>query len=126
MSQVLDILDCNNFTETYCLTASTPPEFVNYPNNANKTLLKSIVCRLSQAVQSDLQLNVSTLKHQDDRSKFNWTLFNAKVVKLYEHIDSLVQDRDNYVNDAKLKALKDDFIQAWTIDVSLRQAFQTG
>lgn len=128
LSQALKILEYDNFTRSYC-TDPHPPDLLNFPKDSNRTVLKGLVCRISESVQTDLELNVTKIKSREeiryrDRESFNWTDFNARIVEIYRYIDTLVHQEDADYDLARLEKLKEDFQTSWTIDIGVKDVFE--
>lgn len=126
--KALKILEYDNFTRSYC-TDSHPPNLLNFPKDSNRTVLKALVCRISESVQADLELNMTKIKsreeiHYRNRDSFNWTDFNAKIIEIYRYIDTLVHQEDAGYDLARLEKLKEDFQTSWTIDIGVKDVFE--
>ncbi|XP_011308769.1 uncharacterized protein ldd isoform X2 [Fopius arisanus] len=117
-NKTLEILEYSNFTQVYCVP-SNPPSLINYPERGNASLLKALVCRLSRAVQKQLDIHEIPVYLLRDRKPFNWTLFNGKVVEIYGYVDSLVQfDDENDYYFKNLEKFKRDFTETWTTNLT--------
>lgn len=128
MPQALKILEYDNFTRSYC-TDSHPPNLLNFPKDSNRTVLKALVCRISESVQTDLELNMTKIKSREEiryrnRDSFNWTDFNVKIIEIYRYIDTLVHQEDAGYDLARLEKLKEDFQTSWTIDIGVKDVFE--
>lgn len=126
--QALKILEYDNFTRSYC-TDSHPPNLLNFPKDSNRTVLKALVCRISESVQTDLELNMTKIKNREEihyrnRDSFNWTDFNVKIIEIYRYIDTLVHQEDTGYDLARLEKLKEDFQTSWTIDIGVKDVFE--
>ncbi|KZC04437.1 ATP-binding cassette sub-family A member 13 [Dufourea novaeangliae] len=123
--KVLKILEYDNFTKSYCMDQS-PPRLLSFPKGSNETALKALVCRLSSAVQTDLELNMEAIKDRlpPSEADFNWTDFNARTIEIYRYIDTLIHQKDPDDHLAKLDKLKRDFVVSWTADLSVRDGFE--
>ncbi|CAK9819447.1 ATP-binding cassette sub-family A member 13 [Anthophora plagiata] len=126
--KALKILEYDNFTRTYC-TDPNPPFSLNFPKGSNETALKGLVCHLSKFVQKDLELNMTEIKLKEDAryrnsGSFNWTGFNAKVIDIYQYIDTLVYQEDTDYDFAEYEKLKDTFRTSWTTDISAKDVFE--
>lgn len=128
LPQALKILEYDNFTRSYC-TDSHPPNLLNFPKDSNRTVLKALVCRISESVQTDLELNMTKIKSREEiryrnRDSFNWTDFNVKIIEIYRYIDTLVHQEDAGYDLARLEKLKEDFQTSWTIDIGVKDVFE--
>nr|XP_012136751.1 PREDICTED: uncharacterized protein LOC100878441 isoform X3 [Megachile rotundata] len=126
--KALKILEYDNFTRTYC-TDPNPPALLNFPKGSNETVLKSLVCRLSKSVQTDLELNITEIELREDarywkKGSFNFTDFNAKTIEIYRYIDTLIHQKDTDYDFTNLEKLKEDFRTSWSIDLSIKDVFE--
>ncbi|XP_076548743.1 lipid droplet defective isoform X1 [Osmia lignaria lignaria] len=126
--KALKILEYDNFTRTYC-TDPNPPGLLNFPKGSNETVLKSLVCRLSKSVQTDLELNMTEIDLREDarywkKGSFNFTDFNAKTIEIYRYIDTLIHQKDSDYDKANLEKLKEDFRRSWSVDLSVKDVFE--
>ncbi|XP_053595540.1 uncharacterized protein LOC103571174 isoform X2 [Microplitis demolitor] len=125
-NKTLKILEYENFTHSYCVERNK--DLLNYPPGSNVTLLKGLVCRLARAVQTELEINLTSSELQEmtfkDRNSFNWTAFNEKLVEIYAYVDTLVQfDGDSYLL-KRFDELKRNFESTWTKDLTAENAWE--
>ncbi|KAH0550173.1 hypothetical protein KQX54_017854 [Cotesia glomerata] len=125
-NKTLKILEYENFTCSYCLERNN--DLVAYPAGSNVTLLKGLVCRLARAVQTELEINLTLSELQEmtfkDRTPFNWTSFNEKLLEIYTYVDTLVQfDGDSYLL-KRFDELKRNFERTWTTNLTAEHAWE--
>ncbi|XP_033223873.1 phospholipid-transporting ATPase ABCA1 isoform X3 [Belonocnema kinseyi] len=122
--KVLRLLEYSNLTKNVCLEPNAP-NLINFPPGSNATFLINLICRPIKIVESTLSVNLSNIEGRETMNRdFNWTGFNEKVIKIYHYVDSLVQQEnpDNYAGD--LNKLLEKFIQSWTKDISVTDAWE--
>ncbi|XP_076641439.1 lipid droplet defective [Halictus rubicundus] len=122
-AKVLQILEYDNFTRSYCVYPSPPP-LITFPRNANSTLLKTLICRLASIVQNDLDLDVETIHASTASSKFNWTEFNEITIGIYRYIDVLIHEKTPPHQLMNLEKMKKHFKISWSSDLSARDGFE--
>jgi hypothetical protein len=100
---------------------------LNFPAESNSTALKELVCYLSKSVQTDLELNVTNIEIEETtyrQREFNWTAFNEKTIEIYQYIDSLVNQKDQHYDFAKLQKLRRDFKISWTTNITVKHMWE--
>lgn len=100
---------------------------LNFPKESNRTILKELVCYLSKTVQGSLELNITSIKIEEDayrQREFNWTSFNEKTIEIYRYVDTLVHQEDQYFDFKKLEILKQKFKTSWTMDAQMKDVWE--
>ncbi|KAG5315958.1 ABCAD protein, partial [Acromyrmex insinuator] len=124
--KTLQILEYSNFTRVYCME-SNPPELLNFPKESNSTILKELTCYLSKIIQRNLELNMTNIENEEAtyrRKEFNWTAFNEKIIEIYQYIDTLVHQEDQYYNLKELNILKQNFKTSWTTNITAKDTWE--
>ncbi|XP_067204074.1 uncharacterized protein ldd isoform X2 [Linepithema humile] len=125
--KTLQILEYSNFTRAYCINPN-PPDLLNFPKESNSTILKELMCYLSKSMQTNLELNITSIKIEEDfdasRREFNWTAFNKKTIEIYRYVDTLVHQEDQYFDLKKLEILKQKFKTSWTKDIQIKDTWE--
>nr|XP_033323682.1 uncharacterized protein LOC117218991 isoform X1 [Megalopta genalis]XP_033323683.1 uncharacterized protein LOC117218991 isoform X1 [Megalopta genalis]XP_033323684.1 uncharacterized protein LOC117218991 isoform X1 [Megalopta genalis] len=122
-TKVLQILEYENFTRSYCVNRNPPP-LINFPSDANDTLLKTLVCRMAGMVQTDLDLDVEAVQASTADKKFNWTEFNEVTIAVYRYVDVLIHEKAPAHKLVNLERLKRNFRTSWSTDLSARDGFE--
>ncbi|KAI4485555.1 hypothetical protein M0802_012731 [Mischocyttarus mexicanus] len=125
--KTLKILEYSNFTKSYCID-SNPPDLIVFPTGSDKKLLKELICRVTRSVENALMINITNVELNNDqngeKSKFSWTSFNDKVIKIYKYIDDILFQEDKNYNLLKLRYVKSNFKTSWTTNLSSKEAWE--
>ncbi|XP_034938100.1 phospholipid-transporting ATPase ABCA1 [Chelonus insularis] len=123
IDRILDILEYNNLYNSYC-QVENPPELIQYPSGSNVTLLKDIICRFMEIIDTKLNVNLKQVKSGTVHVKkpFDWTELNKKFVQLYEYFYILSDDSD--VDVARLEELQAIFKSSWSENLTLSTAWE--
>ena len=107
---------------------SESQNLINFPQHSNATLLKILICRQMTIVESSLNFNLSSAESGGimlfQKSNFNWTAFNEKLVKIYYFVDSLVHQEDPQYILFDLDKMMLKFKQSWTEDLTIKDAWE--
>lgn len=105
-----------------------PPSLLNFPEKSNPKLLRELVCYLSKLVQEGLEVNVTKIDIEaiatPRQRGFNWTVFNEKIIEIYQYIDAMVHQEDERTDWKRMEKLKRNFETSWTKDVTVKDAWE--
>ncbi|XP_078047717.1 lipid droplet defective isoform X2 [Augochlora pura] len=122
-TKVLQILEYDNFTRSYCVDES-PPSLITFPRDANVTLLKSLICSMASIVQANLDLDTEAIHAATANSSFNWTEFNEVTIAVYGYVDALIHEKVPAHSLVNLERLKRNFRISWSSGLSARDGFE--
>ncbi|XP_076284763.1 lipid droplet defective isoform X2 [Lasioglossum baleicum] len=122
-TKVLQILEYDNFTRSYCVDPSPPP-LITFPRDTNSTLLKTLICRLASIVQNDLDSDIEMIRVSTAGTRFNWTAFNEITIGIYRYIDVFIHEKTPSHQLMNLEKLKKHFRASWSTDLSVRDGFE--
>lgn len=121
---MLRLLEYSNLTKSVCIEPNAP-NLINFPPGSNVTFLTNLICRPIKTVESTLGVNLSNIEGRETmNSDFNWTGFNEKVIEIYHYVDSIVHQEDPDNNVGNLNKLLEKFIQSWTKDITVTDAWE--
>lgn len=125
--QILNILEVSNFTDTFCKAADSH-ELIVYPKGSNENILKREICQFFKYIECGLLYGFEGPTASPDTSpfstSFNWTAFNERVVTIYTPIDSIIHEKYPDVNMTERQLLMDQFANAWTNNLTIRDGWE--